>query len=110
MPRRWRGTTRRPAVRLAGPKIRAGENYRGVIVRELDAAKAVVVIWTQHSVKSEWVISHATRKHRDRYVAVREDGLDEHHIPRGIRRILPAFWPRFLAFLVPVDQRCRISR
>lgn len=67
------------------PAIRAGENYRDVIVRELDAAKAVVVIWTKHSVKSEWVISEAgraMRKPRDRYVAVREGGLDEHDIPQ----------------------------
>lgn len=66
------------------PEIRAGENYRDVILRELDAAKAVVVIWTKNSTKSEWVISEASRamrKPRDRYVAVREDGLDEHDIP-----------------------------
>ena len=55
-----------------------------MILRELDAAKVVVVIWTKHSVRSEWVISEAgraMRKPRDRYVAVREDGLDEHDIP-----------------------------
>ncbi|MGE0697917.1 MAG: toll/interleukin-1 receptor domain-containing protein [Hyphomicrobiaceae bacterium] len=66
------------------PEIRAGEDYRDVILRELDVAKAVVVIWTKNSVKSEWVISEASRamrKPRDRYVAVREDGLDEHDIP-----------------------------
>ena len=66
------------------PEIRAGENYRDVILRELDAAKAVIVIWTKHSVKSEWVISEAARamrKPRDRYVALREDGLDQHDIP-----------------------------
>lgn len=66
------------------PEIRAGENHRDVILRELDAAKAVLVIWTQHSVKSEWVISEASRamrKPRDRYVAVREEDLDEHDIP-----------------------------
>ena len=55
-----------------------------MILRELDAAKVVVVIWTKHSVRSEWVISEAgraMRKPRDRYVAVREDGLDEHDNP-----------------------------
>lgn len=66
------------------PEIRAGENYRDVIIRELEAAKAVLVIWTKHSVISEWVISEASRamrRPRDRYVAVRAPGLDEHDIP-----------------------------
>jgi WD40 repeat protein len=36
-----------------------GETYRGAIDQQLDKARAVVVIWTPNSIKSEWVISEA---------------------------------------------------
>jgi hypothetical protein len=39
----------------------SGENYRSVILAELAKARAVIVIWTQDSVKSGWVMSEATR-------------------------------------------------
>jgi hypothetical protein len=35
--------------------LTAGEVFREVIDRELDAADAVIVIWTAHSVASNWV-------------------------------------------------------
>lgn len=38
-----------------------GDSFRSVILRELDASKAVIVIWTQASVESAWVISEAER-------------------------------------------------
>jgi formylglycine-generating enzyme required for sulfatase activity len=43
-----------------------GDQFRAVIDRELDAAKAVIVIWTNESVASEWVISEAQHGHRER--------------------------------------------
>lgn len=39
----------------------SGESFRSVILRELDAAKAVIVIWTPASIESAWVISEAER-------------------------------------------------
>lgn len=39
----------------------SGDSFRSVILRELDAAKAVIVIWTPASVQSAWVISEAER-------------------------------------------------
>jgi len=39
----------------------SGDSYRSVILRELDAAKVVIVIWTPASVQSAWVISEAER-------------------------------------------------
>jgi hypothetical protein len=39
----------------------SGDSFRSVILKELDAAKAVIVIWTPASVQSEWVISEAER-------------------------------------------------
>ncbi len=40
-------------------KIITGQTYDQVIENELDAAKAVVVLWSQHSVASEWVKNEA---------------------------------------------------
>jgi hypothetical protein len=39
----------------------SGDSFRSVILKELDAAKVVIVIWTPASVQSEWVISEAER-------------------------------------------------
>lgn len=40
-------------------KIIAGQTYDQVIERELEAAKAVVVLWSKNSVTSEWVKNEA---------------------------------------------------
>jgi hypothetical protein len=40
-------------------KIAAGETFDQAIERELDAAKNVVVLWSEHSVPSEWVRNEA---------------------------------------------------
>jgi len=44
----------------------AGDQFRKVIMKELEAAKAVVVLWTENSVNSDWVQSEAGRAHNDR--------------------------------------------
>lgn len=44
----------------------SGQNFREVILQQLDLAKAVVVIWTTTSVQSDWVISEATRAKKGR--------------------------------------------
>ncbi len=40
-------------------KIIAGQTFDQVIERELEAAKSVVVLWSQHSIASEWVKNEA---------------------------------------------------
>jgi hypothetical protein len=40
-------------------KITAGQSYDQVIERELDTASCVVVLWSKHSVASEWVKNEA---------------------------------------------------
>ena len=42
-------------------ELPAHRSYAEVIEERLDAAKAVVVIWSQHSARSEWVQSEADR-------------------------------------------------
>ncbi len=41
--------------------LAAGDDYAGVIARELDAAKAVIVVWSRVSVESPWVRDEAAR-------------------------------------------------
>lgn len=64
-----RAVTERLATILAGEgysvwwdaALVSGDSYRSVILKELDAARAVIVVWTQASVESAWVISEAER-------------------------------------------------
>ena len=46
-----------------------GDVYHKVIVAEIKACKAAVVIWTPASVQSDWVYSEATRAHRRKKLA-----------------------------------------
>ncbi len=46
--------------------LQSGMGYRAAIDRELDAADAVIVIWTAQSVGSEWVLSEAEHGRRQK--------------------------------------------
>jgi Tfp pilus assembly protein PilF len=60
----------------------AGANFREVIVKQLEGAKAVIVIWTPSSVKSDWVISEADRARAARkLVPLRVPALGPQTIP-----------------------------
>ena len=62
--------------------IAPGETFRDVINAELARARAAIVIWTPASVKSDWVISEATRAHRRRVlIAVHSADLNLDDIP-----------------------------
>jgi hypothetical protein len=63
--------------------LKAGERFGDVIDRELDAAKAVIVIWTARSVASDWVLAEAEHAHRDRkLIPLRARDLDARRIPK----------------------------
>jgi septal ring factor EnvC (AmiA/AmiB activator) len=63
--------------------LKAGERFGNVIDRELDAAKAVIVIWTAHSVTSDWVLAEAEHAYRDRkLIPLRTRHLDTRRIPK----------------------------
>jgi formylglycine-generating enzyme required for sulfatase activity len=54
-----------------------------VIDRELDAADAVIVVWTQQSIASRWVIAEADHADRHRkLVPVRSSDLEPWQIPK----------------------------
>lgn len=60
----------------------AGESYQKVIVRELEEARAVIVIWTPSSTQSEWVYSEANRAARqEKLISVRVAEVDMFDIP-----------------------------
>jgi hypothetical protein len=63
--------------------LTAGENYREIIDRWLDAADAAIVIWTPHSVSSKWVITEA--EHADRrgtLITLRTSDVTAERIPK----------------------------
>jgi hypothetical protein len=63
--------------------LTSGENFRKVIDRELDAADAVIVIWTPHSVASNWVIAEADHAARQKkLITVRTKDLEPWRIPK----------------------------
>ena len=59
-----------------------GDEFPDEIKRQLDAAKAVIVIWTVSSVNSQWVRAEATRAHaKGKLIALHQAGLDFQEIP-----------------------------
>jgi formylglycine-generating enzyme required for sulfatase activity len=59
-----------------------GENFRQVIARELAAAQVAIVIWTQDSVRSEWVLSEAEQaRAQGKLLPVRARTLNPAAIP-----------------------------
>ena len=60
----------------------SGETFREVILRELNAARAAIVIWSPASVQSDWVISEATRaKAQGKLITVRSAKVAPADIP-----------------------------
>jgi tetratricopeptide (TPR) repeat protein len=62
--------------------LRAGDRFSPEITRALDAARAVVVVWTQAAVASDWVYAEAVRAaNRRTVVTIHADDLDLNLIP-----------------------------
>jgi len=62
--------------------LRSGDKFSPEITCALDAAKAVVVVWTQGAVASDWVYAEAVRAAaRRKVVTVRAADLDPNLIP-----------------------------
>jgi hypothetical protein len=90
-------------------RIPAGQTWRSYIGRALDEARCVVVTWSEHSIRSEWVIEEADEG-RGRGILV-PVLLDPVRPPRGFRSIQAADlsrwspehpWPAFDSFLADV--------
>jgi TIR domain len=62
--------------------LQSGENFRNVIMTELAQARAAIVVWTENSVRSDWVQSEAGRAQADRkLIPVKARGLEYRQIP-----------------------------
>jgi hypothetical protein len=67
------------------PEIRNGTDWRDKLEEKLNGVSCVLVLWSQHSVMSEWVLEEADYgKSRQILVSAR---LDESKLPIGHRRI-----------------------
>lgn len=63
--------------------VTAGETFREIIDRELDAAGAVIVIWTPASIGSKWVLAEADHADQDRkLIPLRTKDVDVRYIPK----------------------------
>ncbi len=64
-----------------------GAAFRAQILEKLNAARAVIVIWTPASVQSEFVLDEADHAKREgKLIPVRVPELDPRHIPLGHRQ------------------------
>jgi tetratricopeptide (TPR) repeat protein len=62
--------------------LRAGETFHREITQQIDAARAVVVIWTEGSVDSDWVYAEAQRgASQGKLVPITERSLNRRKIP-----------------------------
>ena len=62
--------------------LSAGDAYRDEIMKELAAARAVIVIWTQTSITSDWARAEAGRaKAEGKLIPVKVPGLTYSEIP-----------------------------
>jgi hypothetical protein len=66
-------------------QIRSGQRFAEVIEAELSAARCVVVLWSEHSVRSDWVIDEAEAG-RDRGVLA-PARITDVPLPMGFRQI-----------------------
>src|SRR5579862_7789673 len=62
--------------------LTAGDAYRDEIAIELAKARAVLVVWTETSIKSDFVRAEAGRAKADaKLIPVKAAGVDYHAIP-----------------------------
>jgi len=75
------GTTR-PLTVWWDESLQSGHRLHSEITKQLDEAKAVLVIWTEGAVHSDWVYAEANRAASARkIVPIRANGLDINDIP-----------------------------
>ncbi len=64
--------------------LTSGDHFHDVIAKNLDDAKCAVVLWSENSVKSNWVLDEARRAlQANRLLPVFIDDLDIHKLPLG---------------------------
>ena len=65
-----------------GQNLNPGEPYRDEIMRELASARGVIVLWTQHSIKSDFVRAESGQaKAQGKLIPVKESDVAYGDIP-----------------------------
>lgn len=60
-----------------------GANFRDEIDRQLDACKAVIVVWSSEAIRSDWVIAEADHAWRQKkLISTHVPGLSPHQFPK----------------------------
>lgn len=72
-------------------KLEAGDQWHPIVVRQLDSAKAVAVVWTKAAVASDWVKHEASRA-ADRAVPIVTGGLAAADVPTPYQHLQVAEW------------------
>jgi hypothetical protein len=69
--------------------IAGGARFHETINRHLDAAAAVIVLWSENSIRSDWVFYEADRAHKARkLVPIRHAGLPIEQVPPPYAAVL----------------------
>jgi len=69
-------------------QLKPGKHYRRVIHRELEQAGCVIVLWSKHAIRSDWVSDEAEEgRRRDALISVL---LDDVEPPLGFRQVQTA--------------------
>lgn len=77
-------------------RLIAGDEFRDDIVRELDAARVVVVVWSKSSAGSEWVRAEAARARAgNKLVPVSYGGIRHEEIPLPFGEMHIEPWDRY---------------
>ncbi len=59
-----------------------GQKFRNVIDKRIDASKAVIVVWTENSIDSDYVVCEAEKARKQKkLISIRDPGLDIERIP-----------------------------
>jgi hypothetical protein len=70
------------------PDLYGGEDFHAVILREIDAAKAAIVIWSEASVKSHWVRGEAQHaQSQQKLIPTKFSKLKDTDIPLNFRAL-----------------------
>jgi hypothetical protein len=69
-------------------ELAAGQQFNDKVAQALADCRVAIVIWTNSSIKSRWVLGEAeTAAGADKLVPVRADGLSERELPVGFRAL-----------------------
>ncbi len=83
-----------------------GDMFSQEIMRELDRAKIVIVIWTKTSVDSKWVVAEASRAlETGKLIPVRSNDLDINEIPLPFNALQTALLTNRSAILAAIERK-----